>query len=133
MNKQAFVTNIENSTLNNNDYRRVERTMKHMQLVYMSLEPGVEIGNEVHDVDQFIRIEQGQVKSIINNGEQEYDLTDDSIIMIPAGAWHNIINQSDEVVKLYTIYAGPEHLKDTVQATKADEFEDQFDGVTDVD
>lgn len=133
MNKQAFVTNIENSTLNNNDYRRVERTMKHMQLVYMSLEPGVEIGNEVHDVDQFIRVESGQAKSIINNGEQEYDLTDDSIIMIPAGAWHNIINQSDEVVKLYTIYAGPEHLKDTVQTTKADEFEDQFDGVTDVD
>lgn len=133
MTKKVFVTNIENDTISNSDYRRVERTMKHMQLVYMSLEPGVEIGNEVHDVDQFIRIEQGQAKSIINNGEQEYDLTDDSIIMIPSGVWHNIINQGDSAVKLYTIYAGPEHLKDTVQATKADEFEDQFDGVTDVD
>lgn len=133
MNKKTFVTNVEADTIDNTDYRRVKHTMNHMQLVYMSLDPGVEIGNEVHEVDQFIRIERGRAKSIINNGEEEFELEDDSIIMIPAGAWHNIINDSDEVVKLYTIYAGPEHLKNTVQATKADEFEDHFDGQTDVD
>lgn len=132
MSTKAFVTNVENDSLENTNYRQVKHTLNRMQLVYMSLEPSVEIGNEIHGIDQFIRIEKGHAKSIIDNGAEEYELTDGSVIMIPAGTWHNIINESDEVVKLYTIYSGPEHLKDTLQPTKADEVEDHFNGITDV-
>lgn len=132
-NRHVFTTNIEQDSIANTDYRRVIHTFNHSQLVYMSLEPGVEIGNEIHGVDQFIRIEKGSAKAVINNGEQEYALTDGSIVMVPAGTWHNIINAGDTAVKLYTIYSGPQHLRDTVQQTKADEVEDLFNGITDLD
>ncbi|MGK2896496.1 MAG: cupin domain-containing protein [Candidatus Saccharimonadales bacterium] len=131
--RKVFTTNIEQEVLDNTDYRRVVTTFNHAQLVYMSLEPGVEIGNEIHGIDQFIRIERGSAKAIVNNGEQEYDLTDGSVVMVPAGTWHNIINTGDEAVKLYTIYSGPQHLRDTVQPKKADEEEDHFDGITNLD
>ena len=131
--RRVFTTNIEQAVVDNTDYRRVVNTFNHAQLVYMSLEPGVEIGNEIHGIDQFIRIERGNARAIVNNGEHEYDLTDGSIVMVPAGTWHNIINTGDVPVKLYTIYSGPQHLRDTVQPTKADEEEDHFDGVTDLD
>lgn len=129
----VFTTNIEQEVVDNNDYRRVVNTFHRSQLVYMSLEPGVEIGNEIHGIDQFIRIERGNARAIVNNGEHEYDLTDGSIVVIPAGTWHNIINTGDVPVKLYTIYSGPQHLRDTVQPTKADEEEDHFNGITDLD
>lgn len=132
-NRHVFTTNIEQDSIANTDYRRVIHTFNHSQLVYMSLEPGVEIGNEIHGVDQFIRIEKGSAKAVINNGEQEYALTDGSIVMVPAGTWHNIINTGDTAVKLYTIYSGPQHLRDTVQKNKADEVEDLFNGITDLD
>ncbi len=131
--RHVFTTNIEQDSTANTDYRRVINTFNNAQLVYMSLEPGVEIGNEIHGIDQFIRIEKGSAKAIVNNGEQEYDLTDGSIVMIPAGTWHNIINTDDTPVKLYTIYSGPQHLHNTVQPTKADEEEDHFNGITNLD
>ena len=132
-NRHIYTTNIDQDAIANTDYRRVINTFNHAQLVYMSLDPGVEIGNEIHGIDQFIRIEQGTAKAIVNNGEQEYDLTDGSIVMVPAGTWHNIVNTGDTPVKLYTIYSGPQHLRDTVQPTKADEVEDHYNGITDLD
>lgn len=129
-NKTVFVTNVEEDVLQNIDYRRVKFTLPRAQLVYMSLEPGVEIGNEIHGIDQFIRIEKGNARSVIGNGTEERVLKAGDAIMIPAGTWHNIINDSDGLVKLYTLYCGPQHLRDTVQPTKADEVEDHFDGIT---
>ena len=131
--KKFYLKNLEQETINNNDYRRVIFTTHHSQLVLMSLKPGEEIGNEIHGLDQFIRIESGKCKAIIENGENEQEMTDDMAIIIPAGTWHNIINTGDTDLKLYTLYSGPDHLKDTVQATKADEFEDAWDGLTDLD
>ncbi len=131
--KKFYLKNLEQETINNNDYRRVIFTTHHSQLVLMSLKPGEEIGNEIHGLDQFIRIESGKCKAIIENGENEQEMTDDMAIIIPAGTWHNIINTGDTDLKLYTLYSGPDHLKDTIQATKADEFEDAWDGLTDLD
>jgi mannose-6-phosphate isomerase-like protein (cupin superfamily) len=86
----------------------------------MSLKPGEDIGKETHpDIDQFIRVEDGQGKAVIDG--QEYDLEDGSAIVIPAGAEHNVINTSSiEVLKLYTIYTPPEHPDGTVHKTKAE-------------
>ncbi len=125
---KPYVANIEQVTLDNTDYRRVLFTANYTQLVLMSLQPGEEIGNEVHGLDQFIRIEQGTGKAVINNGEEEKTLEADWVIIVPAGTWHNIINTGNEPLKLYTLYSPPEHLRDTVQPTKADEVEDHFDG-----
>ena len=126
----AYITNIEKTTKENTDYRRVLYTAKNCQLVVMSLKPGEEIGNEVHHLDQFIRVEEGRAKAILNNGETEHELEDDFAIIIPAGIWHNIINTGSEDLKLYTLYAPPEHKDGTVHPTKADEKEEHFDGVT---
>lgn len=125
-----FAQNIEDLTVSNTDYRRVIYTTNYTQLVVMSLPAGVEIGNEVHGLDQFIRVEKGQAKAILNNGEKELELSDDWAIIVPAGTYHNIINTGDTDLKLYTLYSPPDHLKDTLQATKADEVEDHFDGQT---
>lgn len=126
---KPFIANIDELTVENTDYRKVIFTSHYTQLVLMSLEPGVEIGNEIHGLDQFIRVEQGTGRAIVNNGEQEHDLREDWIIIVPAGTWHNIINTGDVPLKLYTLYSPPAHLKDTLQPTKADEVEDQFDGI----
>jgi mannose-6-phosphate isomerase-like protein (cupin superfamily) len=123
-----FVENIETLTTNNTDYRRVIHTTNYTQLVVMSLKPGVEIGNEVHGLDQFIRIETGSAKVILDNGKEEYEVSDDWAVIVPAGTYHNVINTGKTDLKLYTLYSPPDHLKDTVQATKADEVEDHFDG-----
>lgn len=126
-----FVENIEKLTTENTDYRRVVYTADYTQFVVMSLPPGVEIGNEVHGLDQFIRVEHGTAKVILNNGEEEHELTDDWGVIVPAGTYHNVINTGDKELKLYTLYSPPDHLKTTVQPTKADEVEDHFDGRTD--
>ncbi len=126
----AYITNIEKTTKENTDYRRVLYTAKNCQLVVMSLKPGEEIGNEVHHLDQFIRVEEGRAKAILNNGEAEHALEDDFAIIIPAGTWHNIINTGSEDLKLYTLYAPPEHKDGTIHPTKADEKEEHFDGKT---
>ncbi|MCA9362404.1 cupin domain-containing protein [Candidatus Kaiserbacteria bacterium] len=127
--KKGYVANIEEVTKENTDYRRVLYTGEHSQLVVMSLEPGVEIGEEVHHLDQFIRIESGKCKAVLNE-DDVYELEDDWCVIVPAGTKHNFINESDEVVKLYSIYSPAEHKDGLVQATKADDAEVHFDGVT---
>lgn len=127
----GFVDNIEDLTLGNKDFRRVVYTGKHTQLVLMSLRKGEEIGEEVHeDGDQFFRVEKGKGEVVID-GERHKIRRDDAIV-IPAGARHNVINTGDKSLKLYTLYAPPEHKDGTVHQTKADaeEREEHFDGVT---
>jgi len=126
---KGFVTNIEKDTVENNDYRRVIYTGRYTQLVLMSIKPGVEIGNEIHGLDQFIRIEEGQAKLVLNNSEEQ-QIEKDSAVIIPAGTWHNVINNGQSDLKLYTLYSPPAHLKDTLQPTKENEIEDQFNGIT---
>ncbi len=127
---KGYIANIEQETINNKDYRRILYTGRYTQLVVMSLQAGEEIGNEMHGLDQFIRIEEGQAKVVLNNGETVKDLKNDWMVIVPAGTWHNIINTGKEPLKLYTLYSPPEHRKDVVQATKADEKEEHFDGQT---
>ncbi len=129
---KGFHGNIEQLSLDNDTFRTVLYTGKHLQLVVMSIPVGGEIGQEVHDEnDQFIRIEQGTGKAIIDGNE--YELADGDVVLIPQGAEHNVLNTSrDTVLKLYTLY-GPSHHEDgTVQATKeeADADDEHFDGKT---
>jgi len=130
MNK--YLANIEEETINNTDYRRVVFTGRYMQLVLMSLKAGEEIGNEIHGLDQFIRVEAGEAKVILNNDE-EYPLPAEHVVIIPAGTWHNVINVGEGDLKLYSIYTHPEHKDGVVQPTKADEEEEHFDGITTAD
>jgi mannose-6-phosphate isomerase-like protein (cupin superfamily) len=128
---KGFVTNIEQETLENEDFRRVLYTAKYCQLVLMSIPAQSDIGEEVHDVDQFIRIEEGEGQSILDGVER--DLTDGSVIVIPAGVRHNIKNMSgSDALKLYSLYAPPHHKDSVVHATKEDAQKDEehFDGIT---
>jgi len=129
---KGFNTNIEKETLANSNFRRVLYTSKHSQLVLMSLKPSQEIGMEIHNEnDQFFRFEQGQGKVIIDGNE--YEVSDGSAIVVPAGAEHNVLNVSDsEDLKLYTIYSPAHHKDGIVRATKeeAEANEAEFDGVT---
>lgn len=121
----GYTDNIEERTLENSNFRKVLYTGKFMQLVVMTLKPGEDIGEEVHDtVDQFFRIEQGQAKVIMDG--QETILTDDMVAIVPAGTLHNVINISEEKeLKLYTIYAPSNHPENTIHVTKeeAEEYE----------
>jgi mannose-6-phosphate isomerase-like protein (cupin superfamily) len=116
----AYVTNIEDKTLKNNNFREVLKTSSRSQLVVMSLKPGEEIGMEVHhDVDQFLRIEAGNGKAVLDG--KAYPLEDGTAIVVPAGVEHNFINTSkDQDMKLYSIYTPPEHPDGTIHATKAE-------------
>jgi len=111
---------IEEITLNNTNFRRALYTGKYAQLVVMSLNPGEEIGTEVHQtVDQFFRFESGQGKVVIDSEEQL--VADGDAVIVPAGSQHNIINvSSDKDLKLYTIYSPPNHPDGTIHATKAE-------------
>jgi mannose-6-phosphate isomerase-like protein (cupin superfamily) len=117
----GYVTNIERDTLANEDYRRVLFTGRNTQLVLMTLQPGDEIGLEVHEEhDQFIRVESGAGKAILNG--EEHALGDGVAVVIPAGVEHNVVNTSKgEPLRLYTLYSPPEHPDGTVHRTKADE------------
>jgi len=128
---KGFVTNIEEDTLENGDFRRVLYTAKHSQLVLMSLRANEEIGEETHELDQFIRVEAGEGLAVLDG--VAHRLSDGSAVVIPAGTKHNVINVSDtEELKLYTIYSPPEHRDGTVHKTKSDaiEHEEHFDGKT---
>ncbi len=128
---KGYITNLEKVTQENADFRRVLYTAKHTQLVLMHLHPGEEIGMEVHTLDQFIRIEKGTAKAILDG--MEHVLEDGSAVVIPAGTNHNIINMSQtEPVKLYTLYSPPEHQDGVVRHTKAEAeaSEEHFDGKT---
>jgi len=124
-----YVENIEKDTLENDNFRKVLTTNKFSQLVVMSLKPGENIGMEIHnDVDQFIRIEQGSGKAILNG--QEYPIENDFAVVIPAGAEHDIVNDSDEDMKLYTVYSPAEHPDGTIHKdkTEADAYEKEKHG-----
>lgn len=122
-NNEIFVDNIEKLTIDNSNYRKVIYTTKskNMQLVLMSLKPSEEIGMEVHDVDQFFRIDQGKGQLIYDKSGEKINqlLKDGDAIIIPAGTYHNIINiDPKEKLKLYTIYTPANHPDGRLQENK---------------
>jgi mannose-6-phosphate isomerase-like protein (cupin superfamily) len=128
---KGFVGDIEKLTEENEDFRRVLYTGRNLQLVLMSIGPGDAIGEEVHDDrDQFFRVEKGKGEVVID-GHRSKIKSDDAIV-VPAGARHNVLNTGDKPLRLYTLYAPPEHRDGTVHATKgnADASEEHFDGKT---
>ena len=116
-----YIGAIEGQTLQNTFFRKVLFTAQHAQLVVMCLQPGEEIGDEVHpNVDQFFRIEKGEAKFIFNEKVERVARDGDAVI-VPAGTFHNILNASKtEMLKLYTIYSPPNHPAGTVHKTKAE-------------
>lgn len=127
-----FVFNIEDYTVHNETYRTALWTGEFMQLTVMNILPGEDIGLEIHDDhDQFIRVEQGE--GLVLMGDAADDLSfqevvkDDYAIMIPAGKWHNVVNTSDEPLKLYSIYAPAEHPKGTVHQTQEEALADEHE------
>lgn len=128
---KGFVDNIEKLTEDNGDFRRVLYTGNNLQLVLMTLQPGDEIGEEIHeDRDQFFRIEMGEGEVWIDGASNKVK-ADDGIV-VPAGANHNVVNRGSGPLKLYTIYGPPEHIEGTVHKTKADadKAHEHFDGRT---
>jgi mannose-6-phosphate isomerase-like protein (cupin superfamily) len=130
---KGYVDNIEEATTSNEDFRRVLYTGKNLQLVLMTLQPGEEIGEEVHeDRDQFFRIEEGRGTVYIDGKANEVE--DDFAVIVPAGARHNVVASGDQPLKLYTIYGPPEHLDGVVHRDKAqadaDHENDHWDGET---
>ena len=129
---KGFVTNIEKESEENNYFRKVLYTDERVQLVVMSLLPSEEIGAEVHELDQFIRVEEGEGNAVLDGVEHE--LRAGYAIVVPKGAMHNIINTSSEKpMKLYTVYAPPNHKDGTIHKTKAEAEADEgehFDGAT---
>lgn len=123
----GYVQNIEKLTLENRYFRQVLFTAENTQLVVMSINVGEEIGKEVHtNVDQFIRIESGVGKVIMNN--EESPLADGDAIVVPAGVEHNVINMSpDRPLQLYTLYSPPHHRDGTIHQTKEDAQKDTED------
>lgn len=121
----GWVGDIEQETLQNETFRTVVWTGEHSQLTVMSIQPGDDIGKEVHpDHDQFLRIEQGSGRVEMGPSEDEVDFTEDVgadwAIVVPAGVWHNVVNTGDGELKVYSIYSPAEHPPGTVHATKAD-------------
>lgn len=123
----GYLTDIEKATLENTFFRKVLYTGQHMQLVLMSLQPGEEIGLEIHEVtDQFLRIEKGE-GIVVMNGE-EHTVKDGDAFIVPAGAKHNVINTSKtNPLKLYTLYSPPHHKDGTVHKTKEEAESDMTD------
>ncbi len=127
----GFVDDIEGRTEENSDFRRVLYTGTQMQLVLMALRPGEEIGEEVHeDRDQFFRVEKG-IGEVWIDGTRT-PIKSNTAIVVPAGARHNVKNTGEKPLKLYTLYAPPEHQDGIVHVTKADaeKSKEHFDGKT---
>ena len=128
---KGFAEDIEELTRANKDFRRVLYTGKHLQLVLMALQPGEEIGEEVHaDGDQFLRVEKGKAEVVID-GTRTHVKSGGGIV-VPGGARHNVINTGDEPLLLYTLYGPPEHQDGIVRATRAEAkaSKEHFDGKT---
>ena len=128
----GWVGNIETETLENSTFRTVLFTGANMQLTVMSIPPGGEIGLEMHDhLDQFLRIEQGSAKVTLGPSEDEvaetHELSDDWVVIVPGGTWHNVINTGTEDLRLYSLYSPPEHPDGTVHQTKAESDADEHD------
>lgn len=114
----TFNKNIKDAALKNKDFRRVLLTNAHSQLVLMAIEPGDDIGEETHEVDQVLVIVAGTGHAVLDGKKSK--IGPDHLIEVPAGTRHNFVNDGDEPLKLYTIYAPPEEEPDTVHKTKAD-------------
>lgn len=119
---KPYVANIESATLENENYRTTLWTGRNLQVTVMAIQPGHDIGLEVHEGhDQFLRIEQGNATVYMgpNKGDLEQTLAaDDDAVFVPAGTWHNLVNTGSEVLKVYSVYAPPEHAHGTVHVTK---------------
>lgn len=121
----GWVGDVEQATLENADFRKVLFTGGHLQLTVMRLGPGEEIGLEMHDdLDQFLRIEAGTARVTLGRSEdrvdEEHDVAADWAVIVPGGTWHNVVNTGAGELKLYSLYAPPEHPPETVHHTKAD-------------
>lgn len=121
----GWSANIEEATIDNDTFRTVLFTSQTVQLTVMSLQPGEEIGAEVHPkLDQFIRVESGRAEVRMGKAEDDLsetqELSDDWAVIIPGGTWHNVVNCGDSALKLYSLYAPPEHPEGTVHQTKAE-------------
>jgi len=115
---QGYTGDIEDLTLSNTNFRQVLYTGKYMQLVVMTLQTGEDIGEEVHEtVDQFFRIEEGEAKFVVNG--EETTIGAEEVFIVPAGSRHNVINVGTGPLKLYTIYAPPNHPDGTINTDKA--------------
>lgn len=120
-----YVVNIHTATIQNDYFRTVLWTGTHLQLTLMSIPVGGDIGLEIHpELDQFLRIEQGEGMVMMGNSRDRLyfrrPVGDDSAILIPAGTWHNLINTGNKPIKLYSIYAPPQHPPGTIHITKED-------------
>src|SRR5688572_20965753 len=128
---KGYVDDIQTATLRNTDFRRVLYTGSNLQLVLMTLQPGEQIGEEIHDDrDQFFRIEEGSGEVVIDG--RRHEVEDDYAVIVPAGARHNVINSGSAPLKLYTLYGPPEHRDSVVHRTRGDAVTDHehFDGTT---
>jgi mannose-6-phosphate isomerase-like protein (cupin superfamily) len=127
---KGFVQDIERLAIKNNEFRQVLYTAKHCQLVVMALKPNEEIGMEVHKLDQFFRIEEGSGEAVLDDVRTV--IRAGFAVVVPAGTNHNIINTGNVSMKLYTIYAPPNHRDGVVHHTRADAEADNehFDGKT---
>lgn len=127
---KGFVQDIEGLAVGNADFRRVLYTAKHCQLVLMALKPGEEIGAEVHKLDQFFRVEEGAGEAVLDGVRTT--IRAGFAVVVPAGANHNIVNTGKVPLKLYTLYAPPNHRDGVVHHTRAEAEADEehFDGKT---
>jgi mannose-6-phosphate isomerase-like protein (cupin superfamily) len=127
---KGFVRDIEALSIKNEDFRHVLYTAKNCQLVVMALQPGEEIGAEVHELDQFFRVEEGAGEALLDGVRTAIQAG--FAVLVPAGTKHNIVNTSDAPLKLYTLYAPPNHRDGVVHHTRADAEADteHFDGKT---
>ena len=129
---KGYIVQIEDATRDNQHYRRVLFTAKHSQLVLMNLKPGEEIGEEVHELDQFIRFEEGE-GIVVLDGEK-HAVSDGFAVVIPAGTRHNVVNSGKTAaLKLYSLYSPPEHKDGIIHKTKQEadaDHDHHFDGRT---
>ncbi len=129
---KGYIIQIEDATRKNQHYRQVLFTAQHSQLVLMNLKPGEEIGEEVHELDQFLRFEQGE-GTVILDGER-HPVSDGFAVVVPAGTRHNVVNSSRTAdLRLYSLYSPPEHKDGTIHKTKREadaDHDHHFDGRT---
>lgn len=118
------VVNIETATLENENYRTTLWTGYNLQSTLMAIQPGHDIGLEVHEThDQFLRIEQGQATVVMGSSKdqlQTWQASNGFAVFVPAGSWHNLTNTGEDTLKVYSIYAPPQHPHGTVHITKED-------------